>query len=61
MEFSKIESLLDPKYSNSLNLKHIMHVFEGYSSREEDSNPYSTGSARHESWELGLKLRKEDN
>ena len=56
---TRIRSELDTqKYSHSLNLIHLEHLFEGYmdvvtKGLEEADNPYSTGGASAGSWDTG--------
>ena len=62
---TRIRSELDTqKYSHSLNLIHLEHLFEGYMDvvrdREEADNPYSSGGASAGSWDTGAQWAAED-
>lgn len=58
------ERLLDlTNESKDSNLQHLIYVFAGYRAtilNDEDPNPYSSGSARALSTDVGIALAKED-
>jgi len=47
------------------NLQHLLHIFRAYREYHTgetcDGNPYAAGSARADSWNLGLELARADN
>lgn len=54
---------LDPTCSLGANLSHLVHVFEGYRAaitQDEETQPYSPGSARDFSFRLGYALALKD-
>lgn len=71
MPIKEIKNLIDIDVNgdNISNIHHLMYTFEGYRSiilhkqqpqEGYDCNPYSPGSARACSWEIGAEMVKRD-
>lgn len=54
----------DVKYSGDANAQHLLYLLEGYRAAvllgDIGNNPYSPGSARSNSWEIGFKQAEID-
>lgn len=59
---AEIWDLADPKCSAADNLIHTQYVFQGYRDFHchLGNNPYSPGSARANSWQVGYNMAYED-
>jgi hypothetical protein len=59
----RLKQELDHTCSADNNLQHMMYMFAGYRTfivNDEDQHPYSSGSARDISFQIGRKLAIED-